>query len=88
MTPFRAGTALVLLGVICLSVVYLRTEAVRLRARTVGHESQLIRLRREAWDVQMQSARLRSPQHIESQIQRMDLAFGSKSNSLLPPSGD
>ena len=77
MTPVRAGVALGLVAVVCLTVVELRVERMQLEARTQAHLTTLLELRRQAWNVQMEMARLRAPEQIRERVQRMDLSVGA-----------
>ena len=88
MTPIRAGVALFLIAAICLTVVVLRSESVRLAARAQQHEAELLRLRREAWNIQMEIARLRSPEQIQDRIHNMELNVGSDFDALLAPNAE
>jgi hypothetical protein len=77
MTPLRAGVSLLLIGVVCLTVVVLRVERMRLEARTQAHLTALIDHRREMWNAQMEIARLRSPEQVFDRAARMDMAVGA-----------
>ena len=81
MTPARAGVSLVMIGLVCLCVVVLRAERVRLEVRTQAHEAELIRLRRCAWTMQIRQARLRRPARINERVKGMDLEVRAPSEA-------
>ncbi len=85
MTPVRAGVSLFLLGAICLLVVFLRAEKVRLDAASAAHEQELLNLRRATWNVQMQIARLRAPEQIQDRVRRMRLGVQASFSDLIGP---
>lgn len=60
----RCAAMLLGLALMALAVVHLRAEQARLIARALAHESRWIELRREKWDVEVQMARLRSPERV------------------------
>ncbi|MCB9850395.1 MAG: hypothetical protein H6817_06785 [Phycisphaerales bacterium] len=64
MTPLRAGVVLLALCSVCLVVVILRAERVRIEARTEAHLSTLIESRRRVWNLQAELAQLRTPEAI------------------------
>jgi hypothetical protein len=88
MTPIRAGVSLFLIAAICLTVVVLRSESVRLMAEAQRHEAELLRLRREAWNIQMEIARLRSPEQIQGRIHNMDLNVSADFQDLISAPSD
>ena len=75
MTPSRAGISLLLVGLVCLAVVFLRAERVRLEARAEGHVATLLEHRRHAWSLQMEFARLRTPRQIRARVARWEVAL-------------
>lgn len=77
MTPLRAGLALFALGLIGLCVVCLRAEQVRLEARTHETQSQVLQLRRDAWAIQIEIARLQTPDQIRDRVERMQLGVAA-----------
>ena len=62
-----------MIGAVCLCVVMLRAERVRLEARVQASEAQLIRLTREVWRMQLERARLCTPDRIDDRARRMGL---------------
>jgi len=68
MTPIRAGVVLFALCAICLAVVVLRAESVRCASRAEAHTGELIELRREAWSLQSELARLRAPEAVRTRV--------------------
>lgn len=74
MTPLRAGVSLLLIGLVCLAVVVLRSESVRFESRAQDHVARLLELRREAWNIQAQIARLRTPDQIRERVEHMGIA--------------
>lgn len=85
MTPTRAGVALLLLGMVCLSVVALRAEKVRVESRVQAHTAELVHCRRQVWSIQMEIARLRSPEKIQQRIDRFSLTVGADFDRWLAP---
>ena len=83
MTPVRAGVALLLIAIVCLTVVALRVERVRLEAGAEGHLTTLIELRRRAWNMQMEIARLRAPEQIRDRVERLDLRVGATFQNMM-----
>lgn len=77
MTPLRAGLALFALGLIGLCVVCLRAEQVRLEASAHQKQSEVLRLRREAWSIQIEIARLQTPDQIRDRVERMQLGVAA-----------
>lgn len=85
MTPTRAGVALLLVGMVCLTVVALRAEKVRVESRIQAHTSELVHCRRQVWSLQMEIARLRSPEKIQQRIERFSLTVGADFDQWLTP---
>ncbi len=85
MTPTRAGVALLLVGFVCLTVVALRAEKVRVETRIQEHTAELVHCRRQVWSLQMEIARLRSPEKIQQRIQRFSLTVGADFDRWLSP---
>ncbi|HEY3242019.1 MAG TPA: hypothetical protein VGM03_01595 [Phycisphaerae bacterium] len=73
MTIGRAVALLLVLGALALCVVQLRSERVRCAARVADLRSERLRMRRESWALQMEIARLRTPDQIRECIERYDL---------------
>jgi hypothetical protein len=73
MTATRACLALVILSVVGLVAVGLRAERVRLQALTQAEERKTLLLRREMWNIQVESARLRAPQQVRDRVRRLNL---------------
>jgi hypothetical protein len=73
MTVGRAVALLVVLGSLALCVVQLRSERVRCAARVAELRSERLRIRRDSWTVQMEIARMRTPDEIRARVQRWDL---------------
>ncbi|NOX60098.1 MAG: hypothetical protein GXP29_14725 [Planctomycetes bacterium] len=88
MTPTRAGVALLLVGMVCLTVVALRAEKVRVESRIQAHTTELIHCRRRVWSLQMEIARLRTPERIQQRIERFSLTVGADFGRLLTPRAD
>ena len=88
MTPTRAGVALLLVGIICLTVVALRAEKVRVETRIQAHTAELVHCRRQVWSLQMEIARLRSPEKIQQRIERFSLTVGADFDRWLSPDTD
>ena len=61
------------LGLIGLCVVCLRAEQVRLEASAHQKQSDVLRLRRDAWSIQIEIARLQTPDQIRDRVLRMQL---------------
>jgi len=72
MTPLRAGVVLMALCAICLVVVMLRAERVRLEARSEAHFSTLVETRRRIWNLQAELARLRAPEEVRRRALRVE----------------
>ena len=72
MTPVRAGVVLFVGCAICLVVVMLRAERIRLEARAEAHMSALIETRRRTWNLQAELARLRAPDEVRRRAQRVE----------------
>ncbi|HRX84392.1 MAG TPA: hypothetical protein P5572_05170 [Phycisphaerae bacterium] len=72
MTPIRAGVVLLVMCTMCLIVVALRAERVRLDARAEAHEGQIIETRRRIWNLQAELARLRAPQEVRRRALRVE----------------
>jgi hypothetical protein len=88
MTPTRAGVALLLVGIICLTVVALRAEKVRVETRIQAHTAELVHCRRQVWSLQMEIARLRSPEKIQQRIEWFSLTVGADFDHWLSPDTD
>ncbi len=88
MTPTRAGVALLLVGIVCLTVVALRAEKVRVESSIQAHTAELVHCRRQVWALQMEIARLRSPEKIQQRIERFSLTVGADFDRWLSPETD
>ncbi len=88
MTALRAGVALAVIGSICLLVVLLRAEKVRLEARAEAALSRMLDARREAWNLQMEIARLRTPGQIRSRADWMQLTVDASFDAWLAADGE
>jgi hypothetical protein len=69
-----------MVGAVCLGVVIIRAERVRLEARTQADEARLIALSREIWTLQLERARLCSPGRIDDRARRMGLEVRAPSD--------
>jgi hypothetical protein len=58
-------------------VVCLRAEQVRLEAGTHQKQTEVLRLRREAWSIQIEIARLQTPDQIRDRVERMQLGVAA-----------
>ena len=73
MTTTRAMYVVLLLGAVSVTVVGLRTEQTRIAARTVQLQREGMALRRKAWVLHIEVARLRTPSHIRDRVARWSL---------------
>ncbi len=73
MTVCRAAALLVTFAAIALGVVFLRGEQTRTAARIHQLQVSKDRLRHESWDLQMEIARLRTPDLIRERVERWQL---------------
>jgi hypothetical protein len=87
MTPLRAGIVLLSVCVICLVVVVLRGARVRSEARTERHVSELVELRRQAWNLHAELARLRAPDAVRRRALRMEPTLCTQFEMTQPPQG-
>ena len=72
MTMFRACVLFGLLAAVALTLVHLRVEQTRYAAKTLALESRWIELRRELWQVQTSTARLRAPGRLHDRLEWFD----------------
>jgi hypothetical protein len=87
MTPIRAGVVLFALCAICLVVVALRAETVRCTSRTEVQLGELIELRRNAWSLQSELARLRAPEAVRRRIVAVRPEFRDELEVFSEPGG-
>ncbi len=73
MTVSRAAALLVTFAVIALSVVHLRAEQMRAAAHIHNLEVAQLRLHYDAWELQMNIARLKTPDQIRDRVDRWRL---------------
>lgn len=72
MTPIRAGVVLFVICALCLVVVALRSERVRLDARAEAHVGRIVETRRRIWNLQAELARLRAPDEVRQRALRVE----------------
>jgi hypothetical protein len=77
MTPVRAGVVLAVICAICLVVVGLRAERVRLEARAEAQLGAMVETRRRIWNLQAELARLRAPEEVRRRAMRVAPGLGS-----------
>jgi len=68
LNAFRGCVLAAVFAAIALCVVHLRAERTRCASRLLALESRGIELRRELWNLQTRTARLRSPERIRSRV--------------------
>jgi hypothetical protein len=73
MTIPRAFFLMVLLGSVSVAVIGLRTEQIRLASGIERMQRERSDLRRESWSLQMETARLRSPDQVRDRVVRWSL---------------
>jgi cell division protein FtsL len=74
MTVARGLALLGLFAVLAIGAVHVRAEQVRMAARAQELRTEQLVLRREAWALQVEIARLRTPDQILDRVQRWELA--------------
>ena len=65
-----------------LGVVFLRSEQRRCARRVYGLESKWMQLRRDLWTVELQVARLRTPQEIRDKLDRFHIELGNNAQPI------
>jgi len=88
MTPIRAGVVLMITCAVCLAVVILRGERVRLEAQAEVELSRLVATRRHIWNLQAELARLRAPEEIRRRAQRAEPRLCSVYDEIFEPVTD
>jgi hypothetical protein len=83
MTPVRAGVVLWAICAICLAVVVLRAERVRLEAQAEAQFSALVDTRRRIWNLQAELARLRAPEEVRRRALRVEPALCTDFNTVI-----
>ncbi len=73
MNVSRALYLLLLIGSLSVTVVWLRTEQIRVGAHIAELQSQQRAMRRGAWALQLEAGRLRSPEQIRDRVARWSL---------------
>ena len=73
MTVARAAALFLTFALIALSVVYLRGQQTRTTARTHDLRVTQHRLRQQSWELQMEIARLKTPDQIRERVERWRL---------------
>lgn len=84
MTVTRGIVFLALFTLVAVWVVQVRSERVRLTARAHRLQEERIELEREAWALEAQIARLRTPEHIRSRAERWCLGLSAPRPPLDP----
>ncbi len=73
MTIVRGLYLLSFLGVLSVGVVALRTDQIRTAANIERMRGDVLQLRRESWTLQMEIARLRTPEQVRNRVERWTL---------------
>jgi cell division protein FtsL len=73
MTIPRAATLLVVFALVALIVVHLRAEQTRADARIHELAMTCWRLRQNSWELQLEIARLKTPEQIRERVERWQL---------------
>jgi hypothetical protein len=73
MTVVRATAVLLVFGAIALCLVCLRAEQTRIAARIQALEVKRVELRQASWEVQMEIARLKTPEQVTDRVERLRL---------------
>lgn len=68
MSITRACGVLTILATVAIGVVHLRVEQTRCAARMLRMEVDRVQIRRELWETQALTARLRSPQRVHDRL--------------------
>ncbi len=76
MTVARGLFLLVLLGGLSVGAIALRTDQIRTAAHIEEMRRDVIHLRRESWSLQMEIARLRTPDRVTERVGRWALNIG------------
>jgi len=85
MTPSRIGLVLLLVVVLFVVATLLRADTARLRADTGMQQVTLTHLRREAWTLQTELARMRASPHLRKRVRRLGLRVGARFDRMLAP---
>lgn len=73
MTVVRATAVLLVFGTIALCLVYVRAEQTRVAATIQALEVQRVELRQDSWELQMEIARLKTPEQVTDRVVRLRL---------------
>lgn len=74
-----------LVACIFVTATLLRAESRRLDAGAARQRTELIQLRRRAWTLGTDLARLRASKHIRKRVQRMGLRVGAEFDRMMFP---
>ncbi len=64
----RLAGVLAILALLALALVHVRAEQARLAALSLAHESRLVQLRAQLWEVRSSLARLRAPRALHERL--------------------
>lgn len=84
MSSARLCFLIIAFAVVAVATVHLRSEQTRCAAELANLESKWVLLRREWWDLQTRTARLRSPTHIRGRVERLRVDLVSPESQLSP----
>ena len=87
MSTARACFLIGAFSLVAITAVHLRAEQTRCASELAHLESRWVALRREWWDLQTRTARIKTPVHLRERVERLRADLVSPESEHLPGEG-